>query len=251
MMKNSAKVLAIIPARGGSKSIPRKNIKLLHGVPLIAYSIAAGLQAKLVNRVIVSTDDKEIARIARRFGAEVPFMRPHELALDDTVDLPVFQHALKWLKKHENYVPDVIVQLRPTSPFRPPEFVDQAVDILLADKKADSVRTVISSTQNPYKMWRLKKGGYMHPLLKAPRGIVEPYNRLRQQLPLTYWQVGHVDVIRCKTLIKGSMSGDHILPINLDTRYTIDIDTISDWSYAEWFMDRHNLSIVRPTHKPK
>lgn len=245
-MVRNAKVLAIIPARGGSKSIPRKNIKLLHGIPLIVYSIAAGLQAKLVSRVIVSTDDDEIARIARRFGAEVPFMRPRELSSDDTLDLPVFQHALKWLKEHENYVPDVIVQLRPTSPFRPPKFVDKAVDILLADKTADSVRTIVTSTQNPYKMWRFTKRGYMHPLLKAPAGIAEPYNRLRQQLPVTYWQVGHVDVIRYKTLIKASMSGNHILPIALDPRYTIDIDTRADWSYAEWFMDRLKFPIVRP-----
>lgn len=241
-------VLAIIPARGGSKSIPRKNIKLLHGIPLIAYSIAAGLQANRVNRVIVSTDDDEIAKTARRFGTEVPFMRHTELALDDTPDLPVFQHALTWLRKHENYIPDVIVQLRPTSPFRPPKLVDQAVDILLDNKTADSVRTVIPSGQNPYKMWRAAKNGYINPLLKAT-GIAEPYNAPRQKLPLTYWQTGHVDAIRYKTIMtKSSMSGRRILPVILDPRYAIDIDTEADWSYAEWFMDHLNLSIVRPEY---
>src|SRR5512147_323733 len=107
-------VLAIIPARGGSKGIPRKNIKEFAGHPLIAYSIAAGLQAQAVTRVIVSTDDDEIASVALRYGAEVPFMRPSELAEDTTADLPVFQHALAWLEEREGYRPLMVVQLRPT-----------------------------------------------------------------------------------------------------------------------------------------
>lgn len=245
-MVKGTKVLAIIPARGGSKSIPRKNIKLLHGIPLIAYSISAGLQAKSVTRVIVSTDDQEIARVARKYGAEVPFIRPKNLAQDDTLDLPVFVHALKWLAKKENYVPDVIVQLRPTSPFRPPECVDGAVGILLDHKTADCVRAIVPSGQNPYKMWRLGKRGYMNPLLAVP-GIAEPYNAPRQKLPKTYWQTGHVDVIRYTTIMtKGSMSGERILPLILDPRLAIDIDTESDWSRAEWLMDHLELHIVRP-----
>lgn len=248
-MVADVKVLAIIPARGGSKSLPRKNIRLLNGIPLIAYSIAVGLQAKQVNRVIVSTDDKEIAELARRWGAEVPFMRPTKLAFDGTPDLPVFQHALKWLAEHEDYVPDIIVQLRPTSPLRPPECVDQAVGILLKCRKADSVRIIVPSGQNPYKMWRLDEKRYIFPLLKVP-GIAEPYNSPRQILPLTYWQTGHVDVIRYKTIMtRGSMSGDRILPLILDPRYTIDIDTEADWSFAEWLLDHLELTIVRPDYQ--
>lgn len=245
-MVKGAPVLAIIPARGGSKSTPGKNIKLLNGIPLIAYSIAAALQAKVVSRVIVSTDDEEIAQIARGFGAEVPFIRPGKLALDDTPDLGVFEHALRFLKEHENYIPDMIVQLRPTSPFRPPVFVDKAVEILLKDRTADCVRAVVPSGQNPYKMWRFDKKGHMKPLLKAP-GIAEAFNMPRQKLPATYWQTGHVDVIRYKTIMtKGSMTGGRILPLLLDPRYAIDIDTESDWSRAEWLMDHLELPIVRP-----
>jgi hypothetical protein len=117
-------VLAVIPARGGSKGIPRKNIRDFAGYPLIAYSIAAGLQSELVTRTIVSTDDEEIAQVARQWGAEVPFLRPDEIAQDQTLDLPVFQHALAWLAEHEDYHPDVVVQLRPTSPVRPRGCVD-------------------------------------------------------------------------------------------------------------------------------
>mgnify|MGYP006269725145 CR=1 FL=1 len=113
-------ILAIIPARGGSKGIPRKNIRNFAGYPLVAWSIAAGLQARTVTRVVVSTDDEEIAAVARQYGAETPFLRPAELARDETPDLPVFEHALKFLEEVEGYKPEVVVQLRPTSPGAPP-----------------------------------------------------------------------------------------------------------------------------------
>jgi len=142
-------VLAIIPARGGSKGIPRKNIRQFSGTPLIAYSIAAGTQADLVTRVIVSTDDPEIADVARQFGAEVPFMRPKELAQDDTLDTPVFLHALKWLDEHEGYRPELVVQLRPTSPLRPVGLVDEAITKMRENPQADSLRGVVPAVKTP------------------------------------------------------------------------------------------------------
>ena len=149
-------VLAIIPARGGSKGIPRKNIKDFAGHPLIAYQhCRRAAVVAAVTRVIVSTDDEEIAAVARECGAETPFLRPAEFAQDQTLDLPVFQHALEWLAGHEGYHPDIVVQLRPTSPVRPPELVDEAVELLLAHPEADSVRGVVPAGQNPHKMWRI------------------------------------------------------------------------------------------------
>ncbi|MBU4352970.1 MAG: acylneuraminate cytidylyltransferase family protein, partial [Nanoarchaeota archaeon] len=130
-------ILAIIPARGGSKGIPRKNIRPFAGHPLIAYSIAAALQAETVTRVLVSTDDDEIAEIARRFGAGTPFLRPAQLAQDRTTDLPVFQHALVWLAEHEDYHPDAVVHLHATTPVRPRGCVDNAVHLLLEHPEAD------------------------------------------------------------------------------------------------------------------
>src|SRR5689334_3014090 len=109
-------VLAIVPARGGSKGIPRKNLREVAGHPLIAYSIAVALQSREIDRVIVSTDDREIADVARSYGADIPFLRPAELAMDETPDLPVFQHALRWLQREQRYRPDLVVHLRPTSP---------------------------------------------------------------------------------------------------------------------------------------
>ncbi len=229
-------ILALIPARGGSKSIPRKNIRPFAGHPLIAYSIAAGLQAHTVTRVIVSTDDEEIAAVARQYGAETPFLRPAEFAQDNTTDLPVFQHALGWLAEHEGYRPEVVVQLRPTSPIRPPDCVDNAVQLLLEHPEADSVRGVVPSGQNPHKMWRIAADGRMTPLLAVP-DLAEPYNAPRQALPPTYWQTGHIDAIRIATINgKGSLSGEVILPLVLGTQYAIDIDTLNDWRRAEWLI---------------
>lgn len=225
-------ILAIIPARGGSKSIPRKNILDFAGHPLLAYSIAAGLTAKSINRVIVSTDDKEIAEIARRYGAEVPFIRPAKYAQDDTPDLPVFVHTLQWLIRHEGYRPDAIVHLRPTSPLRRVKQIDASVQLLLNHPEADSVRTVIVPCQNPFKMWTIQTNGFLKPLIKTKRK--EAYNLPRQTLPKVFWQTGYVDAIRTSTILeKHSMTGNRILPLVLNPDNWIDIDTLDDWQKAE------------------
>jgi N-acylneuraminate cytidylyltransferase len=240
-------VLALIPARGGSKGIPRKNIRPFAGYPLVAYSIAAGLQAETVTRLVVSADDEEIAAVARQFGAETPFLRPVDLAQDKTTDLPVFEHALKWLAENEGYQPDVIVQLRPTSPIRPRDCVDNAVRLLQAHPEADCVRGVVLAGQDPHKMWRVDpESGKMIPLLTV-EGIAEPYNAPRQSLPPVYWQTGHIDAIRAATILqKGSMTGEVIFPLVLDPRYTVDLDTLKDWARAEWAATFGGLEMVTP-----
>jgi len=238
--------LAIIPARGGSKGIPRKNIRSFAGWPLIAWSIAAGRQAKTVTRVLVSTDDEEIAAVARQFGAETPFLRPAEFAQDNSTDLPLFEHALKWLAEHEKYKPEVVVQLRPTSPIRPRDCVDNAVKILLSHPDADSVRGVVPAGQNPHKMWRLtNENSPMKNLLDVP-GIDEPYNAPRQILPPIYWQTGHIDAIRAATILNGSMSGRVIYPLIIDSRYTVDIDNLQDWARYEHVVATSGLEMVMP-----
>jgi N-acylneuraminate cytidylyltransferase len=240
-------VLAIIPARGGSKGIPGKNIRAFAGYPLIAYSIAAATQSKYVTRVIVSTDDENIAAVARHFGAETPFLRPAEHAQDLSTDFPVFEHALTWLKENEKYQADIVIQLRPTSPIRPPDCVDDAIEILLQYPQADSVRGVVPSGQNPHKMWKIdEKTGVMKNLLDVP-GIKEPYNAPRQELPPVYWQTGHIDAIRSETILKKkSMSGDMIMPLMLDPRYTVDIDNLYDWQRYEYLYYEGGLVMVTP-----
>ncbi len=246
-MVKKPEVLAIIPARGGSKGIPRKNILDFADYPLIVYSITAAKQSKTVTRTIVSTDDEEIAAVARSCGAETPFLRPIEYAQDGTTDLPVFQHALKWLKEKEGYLPDVVVQLRPTSPIRPVNCVDDAVNLLLSHPEADSVRGIVEADQCPYKMWLLDpKSGHMNPLIGV-EGVPEAYNAPRQQLPKTYWQIGHIDAIRSQVILEqNSMSGKAILPLIMDPRYTVDIDTMRDWQQAEWLVREGVLNMVDP-----
>jgi N-acylneuraminate cytidylyltransferase len=226
-------ILALIPARGGSKGIPHKNIRPFAGQPLIAYSIAAGLQAKLAMRVVVTTDDNEIAEVARRLGAEIPFLRPVELAQDRTTDLPVFQHALHWLAEHEDYHPQIVVHLRPTTPIRPPDLVERSVALLLAHPEADSVRGITPAHQNPFKMWLMEgEDKPIRPLTTVP-GIEEPYNLPRQILPKAYVHTGLIDIIRPATILElNSMSGRTILPILFDPSYDADLDTPEDWNRA-------------------
>jgi CMP-N-acetylneuraminic acid synthetase len=251
VIKSRPEVLAIIPARGGSKTIPKKNIRPLDGHPLIAYSIAAGHKSRQVTRVILSTDDEEIAEVARAYGGEVPFLRPADLARDETPDLPVFQHALNWLAEKEGYLPEAVVQLRPTSPIRPPDCVDRAISALLEHRGTDSVRSVIPSGQNPYKMWRLDPVTGRLEALLALDNVPEPYNAPRQLLPATYWQTGHVDVVRTATVLeKHSMTGEIILPLILDPRYATDIDGLFEWQFAEWLVEQGILPMVRPGSRP-
>jgi len=249
-MVEKCDVLAIIPARGGSKGIPRKNILDFAGYPLIAYSIIAGLQSNLVTRTVVSTDDEEIAQVAKSWGADVPFLRPSELAEDNTLDYPVIRHCLNWLHEHEGYQPAVVVQLRPTSPIRPLGCVDAAVQSLLENPGADCVRGVVPSGQNPFKMWTIDaQSGVMKPLLSL-EGVQEPYNAPRQALPKVYWQTGHIDAIRTETILdKLSLTGDVILPLMIDPKYTVDIDLPSDWKTSERLIFEGSLKFYDPANK--
>lgn len=241
-------ILAIIPARGGSKGIPFKNIRPFAGFPLVAFSIAAALEAELVTRVIVSTDDEKIAEISRHYGAETPFLRPAKLAADNTTDLPVFQHALTWLKDNECYRPAVVLHLHATTPVRRHGCLDSAVRLLLDTVDGDCVRSVVEADQNPHKMWRIDKASSrMDPLLRVP-GITEPYNAPRQTLPLVYWQTGHINAIRPATIWAGSMTGRIILPIIIEPRYLVDIDTPADWEHAEWLVKQGIPDMVWPGH---
>jgi N-acylneuraminate cytidylyltransferase len=228
-------VLAVIPARGGSKGIPRKNLALVAGVPLIAHSIRHALAAKSVSRVIVSTEDEEIAAVATSFGAQVPFRRPSALAEDHVLDQPVFAHALEALRAAEGYVPDLVVHLRPTTPYRRVEWIDQAVARLEAAPQADSLRSVSHPSQHPYRMFRLDGDGFLSPLM--PGEHPTPYLLRRQDLPPVYYYNCVLDVTRPATIFaKGSMTGDRILPMMLPADEIIDVDSPRDLEVARLLM---------------
>jgi len=227
-------IISIIPARGGSKGIPKKNITLLAGKPLIAHSIETSLNCPLVNRTLVSTDIEEIAAVALEYGAEVPFLRPSELAQDDTQDFPVIHHTLEWLRDNEGHEPDIVVQLRPTTPLRPPGLIEQAIRMLQKDPSADSVRSVEVSPYTPYKMWQ-KEGLYIKPFLKLDG--VESYNMGRQFLPEVLYHNGVLDVFWASPVLeKKTLTGSKILPLNIDDSfYIVDIDKPVDLVVAEAF----------------
>ena len=168
------------------------------------------------------------------------------MALDDTSDLAVFLHAMEWMKENEDYQPDSVIQLRPTTPFRPKGLIDRAVNLLSEYKKADCVRGMVESGENPFKMWEKGEDGYMIPLIKQT-GFAEPYNMPRQYLPKTYWQTGHIDVIPIQTILdKKSLTGKKIAPIFIERTYCIDIDTYDDLVFAEWVLRSKRLEIDMP-----
>ena len=220
------RVVTIIPARAGSKSIPRKNIMLLNDKPLISYSIGYSLNSKIVSRTIVSTDDAEIAAISRKYGADVPFIRPVELAGDFVQDYPVMKHALDYLDSvGEQY--DLYVLLRPTSPLRETGLIEKALDLINSDIRASSVRAVIQASQHPYRVWN-REGNYITAYVKS---TCEPYNLPRQLLPAAFFQTGDIEVIRRDTLLSGSISGNYVLPLLIDNY--VDIDEEKDVNAAE------------------
>ena len=246
MVDSTGPVLAIIPARGGSKGLPGKNIRLLGQHPLIAYSVASCLAASTIDRVIVSTDNQEIADVACSYGAEAPFLRPDELSTDLAPDLPLFTHALQWLQREEGYQPSIVVQVRPTTPFRPQGLLDESVRLLQSDPAADSVRAVTHPNQNPYKMWTCDDEDCLHPLLSAEHA--EPYNMPRQLLPKVFWQTGHVDVIRRETILeRESLTGDRIKSVMVDSSFVVDIDRLEDLQFAEYLLSKGDLNVNLPT----
>jgi len=231
-------IYSLIPARGGSKGVPHKNVRLLRGKPLIVHSIEISLKCPSIQRTFISTDSQQIAEVARNAGGEVPFLRPSGLAQDDTRDLPVFQHFLGWLAQNDVPLPDAIFQFRPTSPARSVSKIEEAVELLNRHPRADSVRGVIEPAQNPYKMWSIGTDGFMRPLLSIS-GVSEPFNEPRQSLPKVYWQVGYLDLIRTRTISEqNSLTGACVLPLKIDGKDSIDIDDEFSFQLAEFLMER-------------
>ncbi|MEX3745389.1 MULTISPECIES: acylneuraminate cytidylyltransferase family protein [Lysinibacillus] len=225
-------ILAIIPARSGSKSVKDKNIRPINGKPMLAYSIEHALNSNKINRVIVSTDSEEYANLASKYGAEVPFLRPAEISGDLSLDIEVFQHALAYLKKEEAYVPDIVVQLRPTYPIRNIQDIDQMIDLILADDEIDSVRCIAAAKEIAYKMWRKNDDDTLTPLLTD---IEEAYNMPRQQLPKIFYQNACIDVIRTSVITeKKSMSGQKIKGYEIE--HNFDIDTEDEFLKAEQYL---------------
>lgn len=246
-METKHEVLGVILARSGSKSIPKKSIAPCAGKPLMYYTIEAAKRATSITRLIISTDDEEMAEYAKLQGVEVPFIRPKELAEDLTPDLPVFEYVLAELKKRENYVPDAIVHLRSTTPLKKASDIDKGVELLLSHPEAQSVRSVCEPLHTPFKMYSIREDGSIEPLLTKVFPEVfekypEAYNMPRQLLPKVWRHSGYVDVIRPGVISKlHSMSGMKILPLQFEDWRDVDIDSPYELSMAE--------NIIKNLHK--
>lgn len=233
------KILCLIPARSGSKGLPDKNIRLLGNKPLMAWSIEQAKQSKYFNskqmRIIISTDSEKYKKIAKEWGAEVPFLRPKSISNDDSTDLMFIQHALNFLEINENYIPDYILHLRPTQPTRKVNDIDDCIKIFIKNmKEYDSLRTVSPCQKSPYKMYSIKNN-ILTPLLVL-KNIKESFNSCRQILPKTYLHNGYIDIYKTSIIRNGLLSGNKIYPYIMDKIEQIDIDTIEDWKKAEEYI---------------
>lgn len=227
-------VLAIIPARGGSKKIPDKNIIHIANKPLIAWSIETAQSCAKLTRVIISTDSEKIAEISRSYGADVPFLRPAELAQDDSHDFFVYEHALTWLAQQENYFPDIVVWLRPTAPLRTIADIEASIDLLI-ETKADWVRSICPVEHHPYWMKQLDRNR----LIPFIEGIDERKYYQRQLLPPAYRLNGAVEVTWAKTILEKKLrySGDvcgYVMPVER----SIDVDHEMDLKLLNILLER-------------
>ena len=229
-------VYGIIPARGGSKGVQGKNIKLVGGYPLIAYTIVAAKMSKNISRIIVSTDSMEIASIAKKYGAKVPFMRPSELAGGKSLDIEFVLHAINWFQKNENKIPDYIVHLRPTTPLRIPSEIDRAIDYIKQRKDATSLRSAHELSEPPQKMFQIdEKGLFKGFFPDDPRP--EYYNLPRQVFPTAYHPNGYVDIIRPDFVQnENSLHGSDILAFI--TPFVVEVDNLEDYEYLEYQIDK-------------
>lgn len=230
-------IVGLIPARGGSKGVPRKNIRLVNGKPLIAYTIEAAIDSNLLDQLIVSTDDHEIAECAIKYGANVPFMRPAELANDTSTDLSVMQHAAAWIS-NEPTSSDILVYLRPTTPLKTPEIIDNTINKLKFEKELTGVRSVTRSDGVFHPYWMFKE--YNNSLQPFIDGITTDEYFQRQLLPPCFRLNGVCDALRITNLSTGSIYGNEVGCIEIEENIALDIDTENDFLYFEFLMEQAN-----------
>lgn len=229
-------IYAIIPARGGSKGVPGKNIKLLMNEPLIAYSILASLKSNQINRTIVSTDSEEIAEVALKYGAEVPFFRPSEISGDKSSDYEFFEHAINWFSKSENEVPDLFVHLRPTTPLRNPSLIDDAVNLFLNNiDKMTALRSVHKMSESAYKYFEIKNN--ILTTVCENSFDLDRSNQARQMFPDTYIPNGYVDIIKSAYVIENKLiHGNSVMPFVTPEAY--EVDSHEDFEYLEYLVNK-------------
>ena len=234
-------ILAIVPARAGSKGVPGKNIHPLAGQPLLAYSIVTGLRCPAIDRVVLSTDSEQLAAVGKSYGAEVPFLRPANLATDTATDLSYVRHALDCLNREEGWRPDLVVQLRPTTPLRDPEVIAAAIRALQADPEATALRSAHQMAEPPHKMFQIVDNRFAGFFPDDPRP--EYFNLPRQSFPAAYQPNGYVDICRSALVEQtNQLYGAAILPFV--TAWSAEIDSAEDLELLEWQLSRRKHPLI-------
>ena len=221
------KIIGIIPARGGSKSLPRKNLQILMGIPLIAFTIQSALDSKKIDEVYVSSDDSEILDISKKFGAKT-IRRPSQISGDLSRDNELLEHAISTELKNMS-MDSPIIFLRPSHPIRNPNTIDSAISVFQSSDKFDSLRSMKISNEIPFKMWRINENGVaINVTDNKSINTIDPCNAPRQLLPTTYYQDGYVDVFPISTILNfGNTTGEKVLPFIVN-EFSHDIDTFDD-----------------------
>jgi len=230
-------IIAIIPARAGSKSLVDKNIKYLSGHPLIAYSIAAAKLSKKIDRVIVSTDSQKYTEIAKQYGAEVPFIRPDKISIDTAIDRDFLIHSMNWFEENENSVPEYWVHLRPTTPLRSIEIIDNAINEIVQDNNATSLRSGHKAPESPLK-WFVKSNYYF-------RGLVdgEDYNLPKEAFEQVYIPDGFVDVVKSSFVMNNKeIHGDRI--IGFESPVCTEVDSVEEFEYIQYQLDKNGSELL-------
>ena len=230
-------VYAIIPARGGSKGVPNKNIKLLGGYPLIAYTIAAAKMSRNISRVIVSTDSEQIALTARKYKAEVPFMRPVELAQDNSADIDFVLHSINWFKRNEGRIPDYMVHLRPTTPLRDPAVIDEAVQKIEACPEATSLRSGHPAAESPFKWFLLDEQGFFNGI--SPGYSNDSINTPRQAFADVYIPNGYVDILKMVFIEKSRLLHGNKM-VGFVSPACVEVDNMEDFEFLEFELQKGN-----------
>jgi len=239
--------IAIIPARSGSKGVPDKNIKLLAGHPLIAYSIAAAKIAG-IKRVFTSTDSEKYAEIASDYGAEVPFLRPQEIATDRSTDYEWVRHAMEWFKENEKVMPELWLHLRPTTPLRDTGVLHSAISLMLDHPEATSLRSGHEAPESPFKWFLKDEDGFFKGLREDL--TPEKVNMPRQLFPKTYNPDGYIDIVRAShVLVNPTLHGNKMLVF--ESPLCTEIDTEADFEYLEYEIAKKSSSLLEWLNKQK
>ena len=237
-------IIAIIPARSGSKSLVDKNILELSGHPLIAYSIAAAKLSRKIDRVIVSTNSQEYADIAKQYGAEVPFIRPNKYSTDESTDKDFFVHAMSWIQENEGNAPEYWVHLRPTTPLRDIKVIDSAIDEMISDRSATSLRSGHKAPESPLK-WFIKDGLHFKGFVNG-----EDYNLPKEAFEQVYIPDGFIDIVKLSFVMNNKeIHGDKM--IGFESPVCSEVDSIEEFNYIQYQLDKNGSSLLNYLDKVK